>query len=108
MAKWLLVVETNANDEAREAEFNEWYDKTHLPDVLKTPGFISATRYELTEPAEGKSKFLALYDVEADSVDEAKKALSDNAAKWREAGRLSKLLAVGGLGWYRPISSLSR
>jgi hypothetical protein len=26
----------------REDEFNLWYDPTHLPDVLKLPGFVSA------------------------------------------------------------------
>ena len=38
MAKWLLVVGSNCADAARETEFNEWYEKTHLPDVLETLG----------------------------------------------------------------------
>ena len=73
MAKWLLVVETNSADAAREAEFNAWYDKIHLPDVLETPSFIKATRYEDTKPLEGKAKFLATYEIEADDIDEAMK-----------------------------------
>jgi hypothetical protein len=36
MAKWLLIVETNCSDPARESEFDEWYDRIHLPDVLYT------------------------------------------------------------------------
>jgi len=55
MARYILVVESNCADPAREAEFNEWYDKTHLPDILETPGFVRATRYENTEPAAGKA-----------------------------------------------------
>ena len=108
MTKWLLVVETNSADAAREAEFNEWYDKIHLPDVLETPGFIKATRYEATKPLEGKAKFLATYEIEADDVDEAMKVLEDNIAKKEAEGRMSELLTLVSMHIYRQISSLSR
>ena len=108
MAKWLLVVETNSNDPAREAEFNEWYDKIHLPDVLETPGFIKATRYENLRPSEGKGKFLALYDIEADDIDQAMKALGEIMAKKTEEGRMTNLLEVVSLGYYKQISSRSQ
>ena len=108
MAKWLLVVETNSADPAREAEFNEWYDKTHLPDVLETPGFLSATRYENTEAAEGKARFLATYDIEADDIGVAMKALTENMDRKRAEGRFSELLVLVSRGVYRQISSLSR
>ena len=70
MAKWLLIVETNCTDATRETEFNEWYDKTHLPDILETQGFMKATRYENTKPSEGKGKFLAIYEIEANDIDQ--------------------------------------
>jgi hypothetical protein len=31
----------------REAEFNEWYDRVHVPDVLGAPGWLAAQRYRL-------------------------------------------------------------
>ncbi len=108
MAKWLFVVETNCNDSAREAEFNEWYDKTHLPDVLETPGFIRATRYENTEPSEGKAKFFATYEIETDDIEQTMKTLSENLAKKRKEGRFSELLTVVSRSVYKQISSLSR
>ena len=108
MAKWLLVVETNCADAAGEAEFNEWYDKTHLPDVLETPGFIRATRFENTEPSEGKGKFLATYEIETDDIDETLKVHNDNMARKRAEGRFSELLVVTSRGVYRQISSLSK
>ncbi len=108
MAKWLLVVETNCSDAARVAEFNEWYDKTHLPDVLETPGFIRATRYENTEPSAGKAEFLATYEIETDDIDKLMKTNSDNLAKKRAAGRFSELLVIVGRGLYRQTSSVSR
>ena len=108
MAKWLLVVETNCADAVREAEFNEWYDKTHLPDVLETPGFIRATRYENTEPSAGKAKFLAAYEIETDDIDAFQKANAANMGKKRAAGRMSELLVIVSRGLYKQTSSVSR
>ena len=105
MAKWLLVVETNSNDPAREVEFNEWYDNIHLPDVLEAPGFIKATRYENLNPSEGKGKFLALYDIEADDIDQAMKGLRETFAKKSGEDRMSPLLEAVSRGAYKQISS---
>ncbi len=41
MERWLLVVETNCTDPSREKEFHQWYDNTHIPDLLTTPGVLS-------------------------------------------------------------------
>ena len=101
-------MKTNCADAAREAEFNEWYDKTHLPDVLETPGYIRATRYENIEPSEGEAKYLALYEVETDDIDALMKASRDNMDKKRAEGRFSELLVVVSRDIYRQISSLSR
>ena len=108
MAKWLLVVETNCADAAREAEFNEWYDKTHIPDVLETPGFIRATRYENTETSEGKAKFLATYEIETNNIDRFMKAHNANVARKRAEGRFSELLVLVSRRFYRQLSSISK
>ena len=108
MTKWLLVVETNYADAAREAEFNEWYDKIHLPDVLETPGFIRAIRYQNTEPSEGEAKFLATYEIETDDIDGFMKAHNDNMARKRAEGRFSEPLVVVSRGFYRQMSSVSK
>ncbi len=108
MAKWLLVVGTNSADAARETEFNEWYDKTHLPDILETPGFIRATRYENTEPSEGKAKFLATYEIETDDIDRFMKTHAENMDRKRAEGRFSELLVGVSRVLYRQISLISR
>ncbi len=108
MAKWLLVVATNCADAARETEFNEWYDKTHIPDILETPDVIRATRYENTEPAEGEAKFLATYEIETDDVNAFTKAHADNMTRKRAEGRFSKLLVLVSRGFYKQVSSVSR
>ncbi|MFC1916686.1 DUF4286 family protein [Chloroflexota bacterium] len=108
MAKWLVVVETNSADTARETEFNEWYDKTHLPDAMEAPEFIRATRYENIKPKEGEAKYLALYEVETDDIDRFRKTNAGNIARLRAEGRLSELLVIVSSGIYKQISSLSK
>ncbi|RYE40404.1 MAG: hypothetical protein EOP24_40990 [Hyphomicrobiales bacterium] len=82
--KYVWAIFTNAESGA-EAEFNEWYDGVHVPDLLKIPGVTSAERFHLapvqTKPgpdgievvqldqAELKYKYLALYIIETDDIE---------------------------------------
>jgi len=42
----LFLVFSNATA-GQDAEFNQWYDSVHVPDVLDVPGVESAQRYDL-------------------------------------------------------------
>jgi hypothetical protein len=44
--KNLFLVFTNPVA-GKEAEFDDWYNQTHVPDVLDVPGVVSAQRYEV-------------------------------------------------------------
>ncbi len=117
MEKWFFIVESNCTDKAREADFNEWYDKIDLPDVLETAGFIKATRYKCEsalnqrydriEFPEGKGRYLALYEIETDDIDGVMKELLEGVATMRERGRLTDLITVISRGLYKEISTLS-
>ena len=106
MSKWVLVVMSKCSDAAGEAEFNEWYDKIHVPDILETPGFIRATRYENIIPQEGEAKFLAIYDIESDDLDKVMKVHRNNVARTHAEGRFSELFMRVSSGVYRQITSL--
>ncbi len=71
MAKYTLVVLSNATA-GKEAEFNEWYNKVHVPDVLRVPGFIAAQRFKLDGPqlndAPRPHRYLALYEIDTDDI----------------------------------------
>ena len=56
----LLLVMMDIDPE-HEAEFNEWYEKEHVPERLAVPGFISGRRFRAVE---GAPKYLALYELE--------------------------------------------
>jgi hypothetical protein len=47
-----------------EAEFNEWYDKEHIPALAAVPGVLCARRFRGT----GNRKYVALYHLEHPDV----------------------------------------
>lgn len=46
----ILIALSNAVP-GREDQFNDWYTGTHIPEILRLPGFVSAQRYEVDEAA---------------------------------------------------------
>lgn len=69
MARHLLVAFSNATP-GKEAEYNEWYAKRHIPDVLDIIGFVSAQRFCISNAqlpgASFDRKYLVIYEIEAD------------------------------------------
>jgi hypothetical protein len=104
MERWLMIVETNCNDFSQEKEFNEWYDNVHLQDVLSVDGIVRASRYENSNPTEGRGKYLALYEIESADVSQVMASLSDGMTKWTEQGRISELVTILSGRLYRQIT----
>ncbi len=72
MAKYTFLALTNPVP-GKEDEFNEWYDKHHVPDVINVPGFVSGQRFKLADAQFGgeasrQYKYLALYEIETDDI----------------------------------------
>jgi hypothetical protein len=62
---------TMSNDPAVEDEWNEWYDGTHVPDMMSAGVFAATTRWErLASPRFGP-RYLTLYDIAQDDVADA-------------------------------------
>ncbi len=64
LAKYLYVVRSDV-DAAVDARYNEWYNKEHLPALLKVPGVLGAYRYVSLE---GEPKYTAIYELESADV----------------------------------------
>ena len=105
MERRLLAVESRCSDPSQEEEFNRWYDETHLPDVLETPGILRATRYENSDPSEGQGKYLALYEIESEDIEQTNALFGENMAKKLEQGRISELLVAVSGALYRQITA---
>lgn len=68
MQRYKLVALSSAK-KGRESDYNDWYDKNHLPDMLKIPGFLSAERFVSVFP--GPYSYVAIYEIETDDLDAA-------------------------------------
>jgi hypothetical protein len=68
MADLRFIVLTRPVD-GREDAYNEWYETTHLPELLALPGFTAAQRFKLARQGAGPggpapAEYLAVYEVE--------------------------------------------
>ena len=71
MPKAILVVQSRPSSSEREAEYNDWYSNTHVPDILKVPGFTGARRFKLSDktpmpPDPSVPTYLAIYEIDSD------------------------------------------
>jgi hypothetical protein len=80
----LLVFQTDCAP-GTDDEFNRWYNEVHIPELLRIPGFKAATRYRVADAQMGRRspdhRYLALYEIEADTAQEALDALNAKTAE---------------------------
>jgi hypothetical protein len=90
-ASALLIVFSNATADADQEKFNRWYTEVHVPDILRLGGARSARRYhssgvELLPGIPEPGDYVAVYQVEADSVDDVR-AIADKLQAGLAAGQ---------------------
>jgi hypothetical protein len=111
MPKAILVVQTNPTEPEREQEFNDWYTGTHLRDVLTVPAYSAAARYRLVEGvdlleglAPPAQRYLAIYEVETDDLEQAAKDLRETVFSGDMV--ISDALDLGtvAVNFYVPVS----
>jgi hypothetical protein len=61
-----------------EAEFNEWYDKEHIPALAAVPGVLCARRFRGT----GNRTYVALYHLERPEVVESAEWKTARESEW--------------------------
>ncbi len=64
----ISVVMMDCADPSKEADFNAWYSDSHVPNLVRIPGYVSGARFQLVEhPAlewlRMGPKYLALYEL---------------------------------------------
>jgi hypothetical protein len=85
MAKHVMLVHINPIA-GRDAEFNEWYEKYHLKEIMEIPGFVSGQRFMLsdTQPPFGESpkhQYLIIYEIDGEIESVAAALTSPATAK---------------------------
>jgi hypothetical protein len=92
MTKYLLFAFSDCKDPAKEKEYNDWYDNMHMPDMLKTPGLLKATRWMSVDKKENEvRKYLAMYELETDNLVEFNKKMREQGMWTFKQGRFSDL-----------------
>jgi hypothetical protein len=72
----MMVVQSRPADPSLEEAFNTWYRDTHLPEIAAVPGVTGTRRYRVVDPdPDAPPTYLAVYDVEADDVMDAVRAI---------------------------------
>ena len=101
LQRWVNLVENNP-DPARVAQFNDWYDNLHLPDVLTCPGFRRARRFERQAFHDGRAQYLALYEIDSADIDETMRVRK--ARREEEVKKMGLAWRLGCTGRFAPLS----
>ena len=109
-----LSIVTADVDPAHEAQWDRWYTQTHVPNLLRVPGYVLAGRFRvLDHPALASfntgPKYLALYECENEEVlntlrltEEMHPEAQAELKRWQEYGAVHA--RNFGWGFHRLIS----
>lgn len=75
------------NRPEREAEWDAWYDREHVPDMLDSGGFSGVTRWQRLPRNRHGAQHITLYDTECETVQQAVELSAAALAKLSAAGR---------------------
>jgi hypothetical protein len=64
-----------------EAEFNEWYDKEHIPALAAVPGVLCARRFR---GSSGNRKYVALYHLDGPAVQDSPEWKKARESAWTD------------------------
>lgn len=114
MARFILIGLVEPPGPDQQELFDEWYLGQHVYDTALCPNFLSGTVYKLKGAHAGgetASEYLAIYEVDAESYEEAERVLNEwqrNPDAWEGRAEHNATLAdaegiplrIRGSGWY--------
>ena len=106
MPRGILLVFSDPTSAAAEIDYNRWYDKTHLGEVVGVPGIVGASRFRRLIPGganEPTEQFLAIYELEAYDLSKVGDELMAFAPKFDMTGPI-QLDPAPTMMWYSEIT----
>jgi hypothetical protein len=94
---------SECTDSSQLADFNEWYDRVHLPDMLASALVKAAVRYERAEDAESQPRFLAIYELDRPDLERAGEEITAYARRLHERGRMHPAMRIEGRQMWRRV-----
>ncbi len=119
MPQYVLIGLCEPATDADQAAFDEWFIDQHIEDTTHCPNFVRGRVYQLVGKhldIESPSRYLSVYEVEADSYEEAERVLNEwqaNPEAWEgRAHHTSTMqkhgqipMAIRGSGWFELLRS---
>jgi quinol monooxygenase YgiN len=106
--KSVIYAVTIEVDPAAEKAWDDWNTRHHIPDVLKEPGFLRATKYRLRPSGEGWPAYVVHYELENEAAVDAYLAgeavvrlRNDHLSRFANVTRLSRTILL-------PTAALER
>jgi hypothetical protein len=78
-SKYLLFVQMDVPPEL-EAEFNDWYDKEHLPLLMMVPGWLASRRFRRVRG--NGPKYMTMYELESPSALNRREHKRTHETRW--------------------------
>ena len=117
MPQYLLIGLCEPVSPDDQAAFDEWFVDQHIEDTTHCPNFIRGRVYKLNGPhlnIDTATQYISLYEVEADSYEEAERVLNEwqadpdawpgRPAHMATAKRLGAIpMNIQGSGWYELL-----
>jgi len=88
MKEPVLYVVKSFVDRIVEEEWDKWHSHHHVPDVLRQPGFLKASKYRGATSSEGPAEYWTFYEME--SIDSFERYDKSTAAKNLRADHKSR------------------
>ncbi|TZG27380.1 DUF4286 family protein [Sphingomonas montanisoli] len=68
MARYILLAMNGPTSPGEDAAYNEWYNGTHVPDLLACEAVKSARRFKVVQQKGLNNPYVAAYDIETDDL----------------------------------------
>lgn len=97
------LVWANCTVPAQREDFNRWYDRVHIPDLLAARVATRGLRFENAEPAADAATYLAIYELERPDLENADQDFARARERLAKEGRMHPALDVVGRGTWRRV-----
>ena len=101
--KGIYLTYSRLLDPTREAEWGEWYDTIHLPDIVGSGSAWRATRWRRQGAGVDGWTNANIYEVEGPDIVANQKKASAQAPRWRAEGRHFPVHALMDLKFFEPV-----
>jgi len=92
MSKRHLILILTEPTEGQEDEFNDYYENTHLDEVIETAGWSSAQRFKLAGQAGADCPlpYLAVYEAEGEDAQSIIDGMNETRGQRAQSGSINK------------------